>query len=41
MKIMLMPIKWNNTGLTYLEGKVISKVKSGDTKTFAKLKAGR
>lgn len=41
MKIMLMPIKWNNTGLTYLEGKVISKVKSGYTKTFAKLKAGR
>ena len=41
MKIMLLPIKWNNAGLTYMEGGVISKVKSGNTKTFAKLKAGR
>lgn len=41
MKIMLLPIKWNNVGLTYLEGKVISHVKSGNTKAFAKLKAGR
>ena len=41
MKIMLLPIKWNNAGLTYMEGRVISKVKSGNTKTFAKLKAGR
>lgn len=41
IKIMLLPIKWNNAGLTYMEGRVISKVKSGNTKTFAKLKAGR
>ena len=41
MKLMLMPIKWNNTLLTYLEGKLISRVKSGNTKLFAKLKAGR
>lgn len=41
MKIMLLPIKWSNASLTYLEGRVISKVKSGNTKTFAKLKAGR
>ena len=41
MKLMLMPVKWNNTSLTYLEGKLISRVKSGNTKLFAKLKAGR
>ncbi len=41
MKLMLVPIKWNNTGLTYLEGKFISYVKSGNTKLFARLKAGR
>lgn len=41
MKLMLLPIKWQNTFLTYLEGKVISFVKSGNTKVFAKLKANR
>ena len=41
MKLMLMPIKWNNTALTYLEGKLISRVKSGNTKLFARLKANR
>lgn len=41
MKIMLLPVKWNNAWLTYLEGRVISRVKSGNTKVFAKLKAGR
>ena len=41
MKLMLMPIKWNNTSLTYLEGKLISRVKSGNTKLFARLKANR
>ena len=41
MKLMLMPIKWNNTLLTYLEGKLISRVKSGNTKLFARLKANR
>lgn len=41
MKIMLAPIKMKSTGLTYLEGCAISKVKSSNTKLFAKLKAGR
>lgn len=41
MKIMLVPIKMNNAPLTYIEGRVISKVKSSNTKLFAKLKAGR
>ena len=41
MKLMLIPIKMKSTALTYLEGKVISSVKSGNTKLFAKLKAGR
>ena len=41
MKLMLLPVKWNNATLTYLEGKVISRVKRGNTKLFAKLKAGR
>ena len=41
MKLMLMPVKWNNTSLTYLEGKLISRVKSGNTKLFARLKANR
>ncbi|MEG0546056.1 MAG: glycosyltransferase family 2 protein [Oscillospiraceae bacterium] len=41
MKLMLIPIKMQSTSLTYLEGKAISKVKSGNTKLFAKLKAGR
>lgn len=41
MKLMLLPVKWNSAGLTYLEGKLISRVKSGNTRLFAKLKAGR
>lgn len=41
MKLMLLPIKWNNATLTYLEGKLISYVKSGNTKLFASLKANR
>ena len=41
MKLMLMPIKWNNATLTYWEGKLISAVKRSNTKMFAKLKAGR
>ncbi len=41
MRLMLIPIKWNNATLTYLEGKIISLVKSNNTKLFAKLKAGR
>lgn len=41
MKIMLIPIKMRSTNLTFLEGKVISAVKSGNTELFAKLKAHR
>lgn len=41
MKLMLLPIKWNSATLTYFEGLVISRVKRGNTKLFAKLKAGR
>ncbi len=41
MKLMLVPVKWNNAFLTKLEGKVISFVKSRNTKIFAKLKAER
>ncbi len=41
MKIMLIPIKLKWTYLTYLEGAFISKVKSGNVKLFAKLKANR
>lgn len=41
MKIMLIPVKMNSASLTYLEGSVISKVKGGNTKLFARLKAGR
>lgn len=41
MRIMLIPVKWKNTFLTYLEGKMISFVKSRNTKIFAKLKANR
>ena len=41
MKLMLVPLKMHNTGLAYLEGRIISKVKSGNTELFAKLKAGR
>lgn len=41
MKLMLLPIKWKNTTLTYLEGRMISAVKSRNTKIFARLKANR
>ena len=41
MKMMLVPIKWRNTTLTYWEGSFISKVKKKNTKMFAKLKANR
>ena len=41
MKIMLLPIKWRSTILTYLEAKVITYVKTKNTKLFTKLKAGR
>ena len=41
MKIMLLPIKWHSTFLTYLEAKVITHVKTKNTKLFTKLKVGR
>lgn len=41
MKVLLLPIKWKSTGLMYMMSCVISKVKSSNTKLFAKLKAGR
>jgi len=41
MKIMLIPIRLKWVWLTYLEGAFISKVKSGNVKLFAKLKANR
>ncbi len=41
MKVMLVPMKMGSVILTYLEGKVISKVKSNNTKIFATLKANR
>lgn len=41
MKIMLMPIKFNNVTLTLLEAKTITFVKTRNMKLFSKLKAGR
>ncbi|MBR2338847.1 MAG: glycosyltransferase family 2 protein [Clostridia bacterium] len=41
MKIMVSPIRRQNTGLTYWEGKCISSVKRKNVKLFATLKAGR
>lgn len=41
MKIMLLPVRWKNVTLCYLEGTVISKFKTKNVKTFAKLKANR
>lgn len=41
MKILLLPIKWHSTILTYCEAKVITYVKMRNTKLFTKLKVGR
>lgn len=41
MKIILVPIRLRSKNLTYIESCFISKVKSGNTKVFAKLKANR
>lgn len=41
MRVMLTPVRHKSVGLTYLEGKVISYVKSKNTKLFASLKASR
>ncbi len=40
-KILLLPIRFKDATLMYMMGAVISKVKSTNTKLFAKLKAGR
>ncbi len=41
MKVMLLPIRMGSAGLSYLEGAVISYVKSRNVRMFAKLKASR
>ena len=41
MRMMLLPLKWKWTGLTYWEGKLISKVKIRNVRLFASLKANR
>ena len=41
MRIMLVPMKLNSVLLTFIEGKVISLVKSNNTRIFASLKANR
>ena len=41
MKLMLVPMKMHSAGLTYLEGSVISSVKTSNVKLFAKLKSKR
>ncbi len=41
MKLMLLPVKWKNVTLCYLEGVLISSMKRRHVKTFAKLKANR
>ena len=41
MKMLLLPIKWHCTALTYLEAKTITYVKMKNTKLFTKLKVGR
>ncbi|XCP84210.1 glycosyltransferase family 2 protein [Roseburia hominis] len=41
MKIMLLPIRWKSVMLTYWEAKVITYVKTKNTKLFTKLKVGR
>lgn len=40
-KLALTPVKWNNATLCYIEGKYISRVKAGNVKRFATLKANR
>lgn len=41
MKLMLLPIRWRCTWLTYWEGKLISRVKTGNPRLFASMKASR
>jgi len=41
MKLMLVPVRMKSVAICLLEGKVITRVKTGDVKLFAKLKANR
>jgi glycosyltransferase EpsJ len=41
MKMLLLPIRWKNVTLTMAESKVVSLVKTSNTKLFATLKAKR
>lgn len=41
MKIMLLPVKWKSTFWVYWEARVITYVKTKNTKLFTRLKAGR
>ena len=41
MKIMLLPIRWKNVTLAWVESAVITFVKEHNGKMFAKMKAGR
>lgn len=40
-RLALVPVKWRNAWLCYVEGQYISRVKSGNVKRFATLKANR
>lgn len=41
LKLMFLPLLWRSVALSYAEGRFISKVKSGNVKRFASLKANR
>jgi len=41
MKILLLPVRWKNITLAYMEAKFITFVKNKNTKLFTKLKVGR
>ncbi len=41
MKLMLLPVKWKSTTLSYAEGRLISFVKGKNTRLFTKLKVER
>ena len=41
MKVMLLPIRWKNVTLAWMESSVITFVKEHNGKLFARMKAGR
>jgi glycosyltransferase EpsJ len=41
MKLMLVPIRWRSVWLTYIESRIITRIKSRNIKLFATLKANR